>query len=61
MAPEEVAWEQLQAAIVRRFNNPGLAADLEVATLRDALIRAMGDDPDRSNVVQFPQARPRAA
>jgi hypothetical protein len=57
MTEEEIAWERLRAAIERRFVYPGAAADAEVAELRDDLVRAMGEDPDATNVVQFPDRR----
>jgi hypothetical protein len=61
MSEEVDAWELLRAAIERRFEHPGPEADREIATLRDNLIRAMGEDPTRSNVVQLTPRRRRAA
>lgn len=61
LSDEELAWERLRAAIERRFSNPGPEADAEVAELRDAMVRAMGEEPGRSNVVRFPERRRRAA
>jgi hypothetical protein len=61
MTESEIAWERLRAAIERRFQYPGPEADRDVAELRDDLVRAMGEDPDRSNVVRFPARRQRAA
>src|SRR5438067_2312117 len=56
---EVEAWERLRAAIERRFSYPGPEADREVAELRDELVRAMGDDPDRTNIVQLTPRRRR--
>ena len=47
----QAAWERLRAAIVWRFDHPGLKQDAAVGRLSKELCDAMGEPPTASNVV----------
>jgi hypothetical protein len=53
----EEIWDNYRAAIVRRFDHPGPAADAEVETWRIRLVEAMGEDPHSTNVVRLADRR----